>query len=102
MNKNAKRIIRVFRDIALTILIGIIIYVAIKLKKNPELVSSENIVKVVSSNSIIATMEFILFYFIIYVKRNQLYFSIGSHKYCIWNDFWISIFNFGKYAWHID
>ena len=60
MNKNAKRIIRVFRDIALTILIGVMIYVAIKLKKNPELASSENIVKLVSSNPIIATMEFIL------------------------------------------
>lgn len=62
MSKNAKRIIRVFRDIALIILIGVIIYVAIKLKKNPELASSENIVKIVSSNSIIATMEFILLY----------------------------------------
>lgn len=60
MNKNAKRIIRVFRDIALAILIGVMIYVAIKLKKNPELASSENIVKLVSSNPIIATMEFIL------------------------------------------
>ena len=60
MNKNAKRIIRVFRDIALTILIGVMIYVAIKLKKNPELASPENIVKLVSSNPIIATMEFIL------------------------------------------
>ncbi len=62
MNRNAKKIIRVFRDIALTILIGVIIFVAIKLKKNPELASSENIVKMVSSNPIIATMEFILLY----------------------------------------
>lgn len=62
MNKNIKRIIKVFRIIALLILSGIIIYVAIKLKKNPELASSENIATLASSNLIIATMQFILLY----------------------------------------
>lgn len=44
------------------ILVGVIIYVAVELEKNPKLASSENIVKLVSSNRIIATLEFILLY----------------------------------------
>lgn len=39
-----------------------IFYVAAKLKANPELASSENIVKLVSSNPIIATLEFVMLY----------------------------------------
>ena len=35
---------------------------ATKLKTNPELASSENIVRIVSSNPIIAVLEFVLLY----------------------------------------
>lgn len=44
------------------VLVDVILYVAVQLKKNPELVSPENIVKLVSSNPIIAVFEFVVFY----------------------------------------
>lgn len=44
------------------VLVGVILYVAVQLKKNPELVSPENIVKLVSSNPIIAVFEFVVLY----------------------------------------
>ena len=62
INKKIKRIIGVLRIIALLMLLGIIIYMAVSLKKNPELASSENIVSMVSSNPVVAVIEFILLY----------------------------------------
>lgn len=44
------------------VLVDVILYVAVQLKKNPELVSPENIVKLVSSNPIIAVFEFVVLY----------------------------------------
>lgn len=44
------------------VLVGVILYVAVQLKKNPKLVSPENIVKLVSSNPIIAVFEFVVLY----------------------------------------
>jgi len=44
------------RIVSLTALVGVIIYVAVSLKTNPELSSSDNIVKLVSSNPIIAML----------------------------------------------
>lgn len=61
-NKRIKIIIRALRAVAVLALLGVIIYVAVRLRKHPELASSENIVKLVSPNQIIATMEFILLY----------------------------------------
>ncbi len=62
INKKQKRIIRFARIVALTFLVCVIFYVATKLKTNPELASSENIVRLVSSNPIIAVLEFVLLY----------------------------------------
>lgn len=62
INKKTKRIIQILRVLVLLILAGIIIYIAVNLKKNPELASSENIVRLVSSNYIIAVIEFVLMY----------------------------------------
>ena len=62
INKKQKRIIRFVRIVALTFLVCVIFYVATKLKTNPELASSENIVRLVSSNPIIAVLEFVLLY----------------------------------------
>lgn len=50
------------RIVSLTALVGVIIYVTVSLKINPELASSDNIVKLVSSNPIIAVFEFVLLY----------------------------------------
>ena len=50
------------RIVSLTALVGVIIYVAVSLKTNPELSSSDNIVKLVSSNPIIAVLQFVLLY----------------------------------------
>lgn len=50
------------RIVSLTALAGVIIYVAVSLKTNPELSSSDNIVKLVSSNPIIAVLQFVLLY----------------------------------------
>lgn len=50
------------RIASLMILIGAIIYFAVSMKNNPELVSYENIVKLVSSNPIIAVLEFVILY----------------------------------------
>lgn len=61
-NKRIKIIIQALRAVAVLALLGVIIYVAVRLRKHPELASSENIVKLVSPNQIIATMEFILLY----------------------------------------
>lgn len=44
------------------VLVDVILYVAVQLKKKPELVSPENIVKLVSSNPIIAVFEFVVLY----------------------------------------
>ncbi len=44
------------------VLVDVILYVAVQLKKNPELVSPENIVKLVSSNPIIAVFQFVVLY----------------------------------------
>lgn len=44
------------------VLVDVILYVAVQLKKNPELVLPENIVKLVSSNPIIAVFEFVVLY----------------------------------------
>lgn len=44
------------------VLVDVILYVAVQLKKNPELVSPGNIVKLVSSNPIIAVFEFVVLY----------------------------------------
>lgn len=44
------------------VLVDVILYVAVQLKKNPELVSPENIVNLVSSNPIIAVFEFVVLY----------------------------------------
>lgn len=44
------------------VLVDVILYVAVQLEKNPELVSPENIVKLVSSNPIIAVFEFVVLY----------------------------------------
>lgn len=46
----------------MVVLVDVILYVAVQLKKNPELVSPENIVKLVSSNPIIAVFEFVVLY----------------------------------------
>ena len=62
INKKQKRIINFARIVALTFLVCVIFYVATKLKTNPELASSENIVRIVSSNPIIAVLEFVLLY----------------------------------------
>ena len=62
INKKQKRIISFARIVALTFLVCVIFYVATKLKTNPELASSENIVRLVSSNPIIAALEFVLLY----------------------------------------
>ena len=62
INKKQKRIINFARIVALTFLVCVIFYVATKLKTNPELASSENIVRLVSSNPIIAVLEFVLLY----------------------------------------
>lgn len=62
INKKQKRIINFARIVALTFLVCVIFYVATKLKTNPELTSSENIVRIVSSNPIIAVLEFVLLY----------------------------------------
>ena len=62
MSKKQKKIISFARIAALTSLVCMIIYVAAKLKTNPELASSENIVKLVSPNPIIATLEFVMLY----------------------------------------
>lgn len=62
INKKQKRIINFARIVALTFLVYVIFYVATKLKTNPELTSSENIVRIVSSNPIIAVLEFVLLY----------------------------------------
>lgn len=62
INKKQKRIINFARIVALTFLVCVIFYVAAKLKTNPELASSENIVRIVSSNPIIAVLEFVLLY----------------------------------------
>ena len=62
MSKKQKKIISFARIAALTSLVCMIIYVAAKLKTNPELASSENIVRIVSSNPIIAVLEFVLLY----------------------------------------
>ena len=44
------------------VLVDVILYVAVQLKKNPELVSPENIVKLVFSNPIIAVFQFVVLY----------------------------------------
>ena len=62
ISKKQKRIINFARIVALTFLVCVIFYVATKLKTNPELASSENIVRIVSSNPIIAVLEFVLLY----------------------------------------
>ena len=62
INKKQKRITSFARIVALTFLVCVIFYVATKLKTNPELASSENIVRLVSSNPIIAALEFVLLY----------------------------------------
>ena len=62
INKKQKRIINFARIVELTFLVCVIFYVATKLKTNPELASSENIVRIVSSNPIIAVLEFVLLY----------------------------------------
>ena len=62
INRKQKRIMSFIRIASLTALVGVIIYVAVSLKTNPELASSENIVKLVSPNPIIATLEFVLLY----------------------------------------
>lgn len=46
----------------MVVLVDVILYVAVQLKKKPELVSPENIVKLVSSNPIIAVFEFVVLY----------------------------------------
>lgn len=62
INRKQKRIMSFIRIASLTALVGVIIYVAVSLKTNPELASSENIVKLVSPNPIIATLEFVMLY----------------------------------------
>ena len=62
INRKQKRIMSFIRIASLTALVGVIIYVAVSLKTNPELTSSENIVKLVSPNPIIATLEFVMLY----------------------------------------
>ena len=64
INRKQKRIMSFIRIASLTALVGVIIYVAVSLKTNPELASSENIVKLVSPNPIIATLEFVMLYVI--------------------------------------
>ena len=62
INRKQKRIMSFIRIASLMALVGVIIYVAVSLKTNPELASSENIVKLVSPNPIIATLEFVMLY----------------------------------------
>ena len=62
INRKQKRIMSFVRIASLTALVGVIIYVAVSLKNNPELDLSENIVKLVSPNPIIAVLEFVLLY----------------------------------------
>lgn len=59
------------------VLVDVILYVTVQLKKNPELVSPENIVKLVSSNPIIAVFEFVVLYLL---KGIRLKNTTLSHK----------------------
>lgn len=61
-NRKNEKYIRVLRIAALLILLGIVIYAFVQFKKNPELATPENIVKLVSPDPVIAVMEFILLY----------------------------------------
>lgn len=62
MNKKQKIAMTIARIAALILLLLVIAYVFVRIKRDPELATAENIVKLISQNKIIATLEFTVLY----------------------------------------
>ena len=62
MNKKQKIAMTIARIAALILLLFVIAYVFVRIKRDPELATAENIVKLISQNKIIATLEFTVLY----------------------------------------
>lgn len=62
MNKKQKIAMTIARIAALILLFLVIAYVFVRIKRDPELATAENIVKLISQNKIIATLEFTVLY----------------------------------------
>ena len=62
MNKKQKIAMTIARIAALILLLFVIAYVFVRIKRDPELATAENIVKLISQNKIIATLDFTVLY----------------------------------------
>lgn len=70
MNKKQKIAMTIARIAALILLLLVIAYVFVRIKRDPELATAENIVKLISQNKIIATLEFTVLYLLKGISLN--------------------------------